>query len=146
MVVEKLRKRVDFQHMTLHGALIHKQSLLMQYFLRRNHSMANSPIRVGFTASRRVGNAVMRNLAKRRLRSLAYTYLPKLGVEGMDYVIIARQRLLTTKFIHLEQDFIKSLAQATEKPNERYTKRARFPQKKHRKTKKSILPQSKKTS
>ena len=46
--------------------------------------------RVGYTASRRVGGAVQRNRAKRRLRAVAAAILPHCGKPGMDYVLIAR--------------------------------------------------------
>jgi ribonuclease P protein component len=50
----------------------------------------NAALRVGFTASRRVGNAVVRNRAKRRLRAAASSLLPQHGRMGTDYVLIAR--------------------------------------------------------
>lgn len=47
-------------------------------------------IRVGFTASKKIGNAVARNRAKRRLRAAAREVLPLLGRAGHDYVLVAR--------------------------------------------------------
>jgi ribonuclease P protein component len=47
-------------------------------------------VRIGFTASRKVGNAVARNRAKRRLRALAAAILLGEGKPGTDYVLIAR--------------------------------------------------------
>jgi ribonuclease P protein component len=47
-------------------------------------------IRVGFTCSKKVGNAVARNRAKRRLRAAARTVLPARGRPGWDYVLIGR--------------------------------------------------------
>jgi ribonuclease P protein component len=57
----------------------------------RQHPDAGEPsLRVGFTASKKVGNAVARNRAKRRLRAAARTVLPARGRPGWDYVLIGR--------------------------------------------------------
>jgi len=47
-------------------------------------------VRVGFTCSKKVGNAVARNRAKRRLRAVAREVLPERGRAGWDYVLIGR--------------------------------------------------------
>ena len=47
-------------------------------------------LRVGFTCSKKVGNSVARNRAKRRLREAARAVLPVEGREGWDYVLIGR--------------------------------------------------------
>ena len=47
-------------------------------------------VRVGITCSKKVGNAVVRNRAKRRLRAIAHEVLPTWGRGGFDYVLIGR--------------------------------------------------------
>jgi ribonuclease P protein component len=50
----------------------------------------SAAIRMGFTATKKIGNAVVRNRAKRRLREAARLLLPQHGLAGHDYVFIAR--------------------------------------------------------
>ena len=84
---------------------------------RRNDS--SDAIRVGFTASKKVGNAVARNRAKRRMRALAREIIPEKGRNGHDYVLIARKDA-TTEFSHdvLRADLIRAL-ERVEKPRKR---------------------------
>ena len=53
-------------------------------------------VRVGFTCSKKVGNAVARNRAKRRLREVARIVLPEMGRDGWDYVLVGRKDLTAT--------------------------------------------------
>jgi ribonuclease P protein component len=69
-------------------------------------------VRVGFTASRKVGGAVLRNRAKRRLRAAAAATLPLLGREGHDYVLVARIATLSRPFAQLTLDLEKAIAAA----------------------------------
>jgi ribonuclease P protein component len=66
-------------------------------------------LRVGFTASRKVGNAVIRNRAKRRLRAAAAQILPVQGSPGTDYVLIARAATAERPYAALVADLAAAL-------------------------------------
>ena len=57
---------------------------------KRGHDEAAAGIRVGFTCSKKLGNAVARNRAKRRLRAIARAVLLHAGRDGWDYVLVGR--------------------------------------------------------
>lgn len=69
-------------------------------------------VRIGFTASRKIGNAVARNRAKRRLRAAAREALPLSGRVGHDYVLVARAGILTRDFQALLGDITAAMTAA----------------------------------
>ena len=78
-------------------------------------------LRVGCTASRKIGGAVERNRAKRRLRAAAAAVLPLSGRERTDYVLIARPATLNRPFNGLLEDLAAVLAAAHQKLSETKT-------------------------
>ena len=67
-------------------------------------------VRVGFTCSKKVGNAVARNRAKRRLREVARLLLPEHGRPGWDYALIGRAEVTASRDFHdLQRDFLYAL-------------------------------------
>ena len=70
-------------------------------------------------ASRKVGIAVRRNRARRRLKAAAEAVLPKAGQPGFDYVVVARNETVTRAFADLVADLETALArvhQSRQKP------------------------------
>ncbi|MBN8807140.1 MAG: ribonuclease P protein component [Sphingomonas sp.] len=67
-------------------------------------------MRVGYTVTKKIGNAVVRNRIKRRFRALAREVLPVSGVAGADHVLIGRGDGLTREFAQLKRDLAKALA------------------------------------
>jgi ribonuclease P protein component len=67
-------------------------------------SPAPEPFRLGFTASRKVGGAVQRNRARRRLRAAAGLVMPDHAARGMDYVLVARAETVRRNFAALLGD------------------------------------------
>ena len=73
------------------------------------HAEGHSTIRTGFTASKKIGNAVKRNRAKRRMRAMMQAVLPEHGMAGTDYVLIARGTIISADFQIMQADFKKAL-------------------------------------
>jgi len=85
-VIERLRKRAQF--LAVRNGVRAARSTLLVEAKRRSES---GPIGLGLTATKKLGGAVVRNRARRRLREAARQLLPKHGLPGVDYVLVARQ-------------------------------------------------------
>ena len=69
-----------------------------------------SPVkRVGYTVSKKVGNAVARNRMKRRFRALARELLPGAGIAGADHILIGRQSGIERPFALLRDELGRAL-------------------------------------
>lgn len=110
--IETLKNRPDF----LRAASARRQGapgFLLQA-RKRSEGEAAAPdvVRVGFTCSKKVGNAVARNRAKRRLRALARAELPLGARPGWDYVLVGRAEATASRdFAQMRADLARALAQ-----------------------------------
>jgi ribonuclease P protein component len=86
----RLKIRADFVRVAAGRNRAVRPAFILQAAPQPNDRDSGGSVRVGFTASRKVGNAVVRNRAKRRLRAMAAEVLPRQGRPGTDYVIVAR--------------------------------------------------------
>jgi ribonuclease P protein component len=107
--IERLKKRPDF----LRAARgVRRVAPGLSVELCPSPETDAASIRVGFTASRKIGNAVARNRARRRLKAAAQAVLPLYGVPGNDYVLVARRETLIRPFDGLIGDLRSALLAA----------------------------------
>ena len=80
------------------------------FILQARNRGDGAGVRVGYTCSKKVGNAVARNRAKRRLREIARDVLAREGRPGWDYVLIGRQGATAERpFASLTADLSRAL-------------------------------------
>lgn len=102
-----LERRADFLRVGSSGLKRVTPAFILQAAPRPSDN-AVPPIQVGFTASRKVGNAIARNRAKRRLRALA-DRLISVADPAFDYVLVGRGETLTRDFADMEKELREAL-------------------------------------
>ena len=102
--VARLKTRPQFLFVR-GGQSERRKSLVVQARIRNGSDLMGA----GFTATKKIGNAVTRNRAKRRLREAARTLLPLHGLVGTDYVFIARMDTATIGWQRLLDDMESAL-------------------------------------
>lgn len=112
----RLRKRAEFLR-ARNGRSWAARSLVLQAH-RRSGDEAGEP-RFGFTATKRLGSAVQRNRARRRLKEAVRMVAPRNARVGYDYVVIARQPVLR----HAFPDIVKELQTALKKVHQNAKRR-----------------------
>lgn len=105
--VARLKRRREFLRVAAARVKAVSPGMVVQALARDDD---DSQIRVGFTASRKVGNAVVRNRARRRLKALVQELLPGRGRPSTDYVLIARGDTATRPYEALRGDLLQALS------------------------------------
>ena len=106
-LVGRLKKRSEFIHVTANGKKWVTQGFILVASTQREQSKPSLEClpRVGFTATKKIGNSVARNKAKRILRAISKEVLTSSNTPNWDYVIIARKTLTTSNYEDLKKDF-----------------------------------------
>lgn len=109
MAYVTIKKRKDFLSATSSGKKFVTGSFVLQMVKRSDDDVSKNAgdgadIRIGFTVTKKMGNAVIRNRIKRRLREAAKEAFSKYGKSGHDYVIISRHKAVHCPFSDLCRD------------------------------------------
>ncbi len=110
--IPRLKKRSDFLRVAAYQRKVVMTTMIVQLAERSEvdkSGQALPALRIGFTASRKVGNAVKRNRARRRLRAVVQSLCPSFKFSSEDLVIIARPATVTAPFEALLRDFHQAL-------------------------------------
>ncbi|HTQ71466.1 MAG TPA: ribonuclease P protein component [Acidocella sp.] len=104
----RLTRRAEFLRLAARGKKVAKHGFVLQ-------AAKDGPaevVRVGYTATKKIGNAVIRNRAKRRLREAARLVLAGRQMPGVELVLIARRETGEIEFSRLTQNLARALDEA----------------------------------
>ncbi|MGC1177492.1 MAG: ribonuclease P protein component [Methyloceanibacter sp.] len=116
--IGRLKTRAEFLHVR-EGTRFAAPSLVLQARDRGAADPAGGVARFGFTATKSLGGAVLRNRARRRLKEAVRLVGPTHAVEGYDYVLIARASTIQRRFTELTRDLERALTKVHQAPRPR---------------------------
>ena len=102
----RLKRRAEFLRVASKGRKAPSPGLVLQAMLRAD----DAPVRLGFTVTKKVGNAVVRNRTRRRLREAARLLLRDSPAVGADLVLVGRDTTRARPFSVLIEDLRRGLA------------------------------------
>ena len=102
----RLKRRAEFLALAAKGRKAQMTGLVLQALA------TGKPARLGFTATRKIGNAVARNRARRRLKEAARLFFAEHPTAGVDLVLIGRGETARREFSALREDLARALAKA----------------------------------
>jgi ribonuclease P protein component len=105
---QRLKRRAEFLRVAASGRKAPMPGLVLQAMPRSD----GEPARLGFTVTKKIGNAVVRNRTRRRLKEAARLLLAEHPVTGVDLVLIGRDGTRKRKFTALQADLSRALAKA----------------------------------
>ncbi len=101
----RLKRRAEFLRVAAQGRKTATHGLVLQAL----HRGDQEPARIGFTVTKKVGNAVVRNRARRRLKEVARLEFSTRELTGVDLVLIGRDATGGRAFLDLRDDFRRAL-------------------------------------
>ena len=114
--IERLKTRAEFLHVR-DGSRFAAPSLVLQARARGEKAGDEPDVaRFGFTASKALGGAVLRNRARRRLKEAVRIVGPEHAVPGYDYVLIARAGTVQRRFTEITRDLERALTKVHQAP------------------------------
>jgi ribonuclease P protein component len=104
----RLKRRAEFLRAASKGRKAATHGLVLQALPREDQG----PARIGFTVTKKIGNAVVRNRTRRRLKEAARLELAGCRLSGVDLVLIGREATRSREFLQLRDDFRRALRKA----------------------------------
>lgn len=105
LIPQRLKRRPEFLRVASRGRKAAVHGLVLQALARDDAGAA----RIGFTVTKKVGNAVVRNRTRRRLKEAARLLFAEVAVTGTDLVVIGRDSTRSRPFLDLQDDLRRAL-------------------------------------